>query len=56
MPGRGMAAASDRDHEVAGARVADGVRDVVRRQALGDECRAPVDRAVPDRAGLGWWV
>jgi hypothetical protein len=52
MPSDRVAAAADRDDQVAFAREADRLDDVVGARAAGDERREAVDRAVPDAARL----
>ena len=53
VPHHGVAAAADRDRQVALAGEPDRLLDVVGAGAAGDQRGLPVDRAVPDPAGLG---
>ena len=52
VTGDGVPATADRDQHVPFARKADGLDDVVCAGTAGDQRRSPVDRAVPDPAGL----
>jgi hypothetical protein len=52
VPGDGVSAAAHRDGQIPFPRETDGLDDIVRARAPGDERRSPVDGAVPDAAGF----
>jgi hypothetical protein len=52
VSGDGMAAAANRDEQVAGAREADRLDDVVGARAACDQRRMPINRTVPNAPGL----
>jgi hypothetical protein len=47
-----VAAGANRHEKIAFTRVADGGRNVGLVDALRDECRFAIDRAVPDQPGI----